>query len=71
MVALLEAPDTAALDRVLSRLFELPVVSRALATYVKALMADAELGKLGDDVLKAVVAAPEVRAAIAGLIDAG
>jgi hypothetical protein len=68
-VVLADAPTDAMLENAIARLLDVPVVSTALARWTKALMADRELAALGDDVLKAVVAAPEIRATVAELAD--
>jgi hypothetical protein len=68
-VLLADAPTDATLENAIARLLDVPVVSKALARWTKALMADRDLAALGDDVLKAVVAAPEIRATIAELAD--
>lgn len=46
-----------------------PVVASALATWMTKVMADPELGTIGERALRAIWAAPEVPAHIAGLFD--
>jgi hypothetical protein len=68
-VLLADAPAPEVLEKTVARLLDVPVVSTALATWMKALMADRELAAIGEDVLKAIAAAPDMRTAFAELTE--
>jgi hypothetical protein len=58
-----------ALEGAIGRILDAPIVSTALAKWMKGLMDDRELGAIGGDLLRSMVAAPEVRASFAELTD--
>src|SRR5262249_54938807 len=60
-VLVAETGGDAALEKAIAALLEVPVVSTAVAQWMKGLMSDPELARLGDGMLKNIVEAPEMR----------
>jgi hypothetical protein len=61
-VLLADTGGDAALEKAIAALLDVPVVSTAVATWMKGLLADPELGKIGDGMLSKIVDAPEMQA---------
>ena len=68
MVALMAAaPTPASIEKAIDRLLAAPVVATALSAWLKGVMADPQLSAIGEDILKAIVKAPDIRSAIVEL----
>jgi hypothetical protein len=68
-VLLENAAGDAPLEKAIGNLLEVPVVSTAVATWMKGLLSDPELAAIGDGMLKNIVDAPEMRASFAELAE--
>jgi hypothetical protein len=67
-LAMTSAPTKEALESSLGAMLDAPVVTTTLSKWLNEILADPTLGAIGDDLMKALVAAPELRATFASLV---